>query len=112
MNTPELASYGSEEIYTAAQYLHEKGLIHIVSDDAPSALTHSCIPQTFAVAVRTPSPHHFVVASVTAAGLDYAAAVRKDSAWKKLLEKLGSSALETVLSTSLLELPKLLSRLL
>jgi hypothetical protein len=112
LSTPELASYGSEEIYTAAQYLHEKGLIHVVSDDASAALTHSCIRQTFAVAPRAPSPRSFVIVSVTAAGLEFAAAVRKDSTWKKLLEKLGSSALDTVLSTSLSELPKFLSRLL
>ncbi|MDY3690869.1 MAG: hypothetical protein SO072_02745 [Dysosmobacter sp.] len=95
---PEFSSYYSAELYEAAQYLHSKGLITL-STDGLSVSSLAAPNQHFAVpAPSEPAPKRFVVKQVTAAGLDYCAELRKNTLWSKLLEKLGSSALEQALS--------------
>jgi hypothetical protein len=95
---PEFSSYGSAELYEAAQYLHSKKLIQLSTDgQSPSSL--SSLNQHFSVPVSSdPAPRRFVVKQVTAAGQDYCAELRKNTLWCKFVEKYGSSALEQFLS--------------
>lgn len=108
---PEFSDYCAADIYEAAQYLHSKKLIQLASDSSIPVGQFS--NQRFSVPPRSaPSPRHFVVTAVTAAGHDYCHELRKSKFWSALQKAFPGAALERLLSVPLADLPSFLSRFL
>lgn len=76
----QFSDFSPEELNLAASYLVQKRLISLRSG----------------MTTENASPRAYVISGITAAGYDYLAAVKDDSVWKKIKEKIGSTALASV----------------
>ena len=76
----QFPDFSPAELNLAATYLVQKKLISLRSG----------------MTVENAAPRAYVISGITAAGYDYLAAVKDDSVWKKIKEKIGSTALASV----------------
>lgn len=76
----QLSDFSADELNLAATYLVQKKLISLRSG----------------MTIENAAPRAYVISGITAAGYDYLAAVKDDSVWKKIKEKIGSTALASI----------------